>query len=41
MVKLKRMRWAGLVERMGERIGAYRDLVRKLEGKRSLRIPRR
>ena len=29
------------MEHMGERIGAYRGLVGKIEGKRPLRIPRR
>jgi len=32
--KSRRMRWAGHVEGMGERRGAYRVLVRKTEGKR-------
>jgi hypothetical protein len=36
-----RMRWAGLVERMGEERGVYRVLVGKLEGKRPLGRPRR
>jgi hypothetical protein len=35
-----RMRWAGLVARMGERRGVYRVLVRKREGKRPLQRPR-
>jgi len=34
------MRWAGQVARMGERRGAFRGLVGKFEGKRSLRRPR-
>jgi hypothetical protein len=36
VIKLKRMRWAGHVECMGERRGAYRILVEKPEGKRPL-----
>jgi hypothetical protein len=32
----RRMRWAGLVVRMGERSGVYRVLVGKPEGKRPL-----
>ena len=37
-----RMRWAGLVARMGERRGVYRVLVGKPEGKRPLgRLRRR
>jgi hypothetical protein len=35
------MRWEGLVARMGETRNAYRILVGKPEGKRSLRRPRR
>jgi len=35
------MRWAGHVARMGERRGAYRVLVGKRKGKRSLGRPRR
>jgi hypothetical protein len=35
-IKLKRLRWAGHVARMGERRGAYRVLVGKLEGRRPL-----
>ena len=34
------MRWAGCVARMGERRNAYRVLVGKPEGKRSLGRPR-
>ena len=41
VVKWRRMRWAGHVERMGERRGVYRVLVGKPEGKRSLGRPRR
>ena len=33
VIKSRRMRWAGHVARMGEERGAYRVLVRKLEGK--------
>jgi hypothetical protein len=40
MIKLRRMRWAGLVERMGEKRNAYRILVGKPEGKRPLGRPR-
>jgi hypothetical protein len=35
------MRWAGHVAYMGERRGAYRVLVEKLEERRPLRRPRR
>jgi hypothetical protein len=35
------MRWAGHVERIGEKRNAYRLLVGKLEGKRPLGRPRR
>jgi hypothetical protein len=41
MSKSKRMRWAGLVVRMGEKRNAHRILVGKLEGKRPLGRPRR
>jgi hypothetical protein len=40
MIKPRRMRWAGLVARMGERKGPNRALVKTLEGKRQLRKPR-
>ena len=40
-MKLRRMRWAGHVARMGERRDVYRVLVGKPEGKRPLRRPRR
>jgi hypothetical protein len=40
MIKLRRMRWAGHVARMGEKRNACRILVRKPEGKRRLRRPR-
>ena len=39
MIKLRRMRWAGHVARMGERRCVYRIMVRKPEGKRSLGRP--
>jgi hypothetical protein len=41
MMKSKRMRWAGHVERMGAKITAYRIWVGKPEEKRSLGRPRR
>jgi hypothetical protein len=41
MIKSRRMRWAGHVARMGETKNAYRILVGKPEGKRSLGRPRR
>jgi hypothetical protein len=43
MIKSRRMRWAGHVERMGggEKRGVYRVLVGKPEGKRPLGRPRR
>jgi hypothetical protein len=40
MIKLRRMRWAGKVERMGKR-NAYRIFVGKPERKRLLGRPRR
>ena len=40
VIKSRRMRWAGHVARMGERIGLYRVLVGKPEGKRPLVRPR-
>jgi hypothetical protein len=36
MIKSMRIRWAGHVARMGENKNAYRILVGKPEGKRSL-----
>ena len=39
VVKLRRMRWAGHVARMGQGRGIYRVLVRKPEGKRPLGRP--
>jgi hypothetical protein len=41
IIKSKRMRWAGHVARMGEKRNAYRLLVAKPEGRRSLGRPRR
>jgi hypothetical protein len=41
VIKSTRLRWAGHVALMGERRGAYRVLVGKLEGRRSLGRPRR
>ena len=41
VIKLRRMRWAGHVARMGEGRGVHRVLVRKPEGKRPLGRPRR
>jgi hypothetical protein len=40
VVKSRRMRWAGHVARMGEKIGAYRILVGSPEGRRPLGRPR-
>ena len=41
VVKSRRMRWAGHVARMGEKMGVYRVLVGKPEGRRPLGRPRR
>jgi hypothetical protein len=41
IIKSRRMRWAGHVERMGEKTNSYRLLVGKPEGKRPLGRPRR
>jgi hypothetical protein len=41
MIKSRRMRWAGHVERLGQKRNAYRILVGKPEGKRPLGRPRR
>jgi hypothetical protein len=41
VIKSRIMRWAGHVERMGERRGVYRVLVWRPEGKRPLGRPRR
>jgi ribosome biogenesis protein Tsr3 len=40
-MKSRRMTWAGHITRMGEKRNAYRLLVGKPEGKRSLGRPRR
>jgi hypothetical protein len=40
VLKSRRMRWAGYVERMGEKRNLYRLLVGKPEGKRPLGRPR-
>jgi len=36
---LRRLRWAGHVPHMGERISIYRVLVQKPEGKSNLKVP--
>jgi hypothetical protein len=41
VAKSRRMRWAGHVARMGDRRGAYRILVGRPEGKKTLGRPRR
>jgi hypothetical protein len=41
MIKSRRMRWAGHVTLMGEKMNAYRIFVGKPEGKRPLGRPRR
>jgi hypothetical protein len=41
VIKLRRMRWAGHVARMGEGRGVYRFLVGRPKGKRPLGRPRR
>jgi hypothetical protein len=41
VIKSRRMRWAGHVERMGEGRGVYEVLVWRPEGKRPLGRPRR
>jgi hypothetical protein len=41
IIKSRRMRWAGHLARMGEKRNAYRLLVGKPEGKRSLRRSKR
>ena len=41
VIKLRRMRWAGHVARMGEERGGCRFLVGKPVGKRRLGRPRR
>jgi hypothetical protein len=40
IIKLRRMKWVGHVARMGEKRNAYRLLVGKPEGKRTLGRPR-
>jgi hypothetical protein len=40
VIKVRRMRWAGHVARMGERGGVYRVLMGKPGGKRPLGRPR-
>jgi hypothetical protein len=40
MLKSSRIRWAGHVAQMGEKRNAYRILVGKPEGKRSMGRPR-
>ena len=40
VIKVRRIRWAGHVARMGERRGLYRVLLGKPEGKRPLGRPR-
>jgi hypothetical protein len=40
VTKSRRMRWAGHVERMGEKRGTYRILVGRPEGRRPLGRPR-
>jgi hypothetical protein len=39
VMKVRRMRWAGHIARMGEKRNAYRLLVGKLEGRRPLGRP--
>jgi hypothetical protein len=40
VIKSRRLKWAGHVARLGEGRGAYRVLVRKLEGRRPHRRPK-
>jgi hypothetical protein len=40
IIKLRRVRWAGHVARMGKKRNAYRILVGKPEGKRPLGRPK-
>jgi hypothetical protein len=40
VIKSRRMKWVGHVERMGEKRGAYRILVGRPEGRRPLGRPR-
>jgi hypothetical protein len=41
IMKARRLRWAGHVTRMGQKMNAYRLLVGKPEGRRPLARPRR
>jgi hypothetical protein len=41
IIKVRRLRWAGHIARMGEKRNAYRLLVGKPEGRRPLGRPRR
>jgi hypothetical protein len=41
IIKTRRMRWAGHIARMWEKMNAYRLLVGKPEGRRPLGRPRR
>ena len=41
VIKLRRMRWAGYMARMGEERGAYTIMVGNPEGKRPLGRPKR
>jgi hypothetical protein len=41
VIKLRRLRWAGHVARMGDERGAYRILVGRPKGRRPLGRPRR
>jgi len=41
VIESRKIRWAGLVARMGERRGVYRVLVGKTEGKKPLGSSRR
>jgi len=41
LIKLRRVKWAGHVARMGERRGVFRVLVGRPDGKRPLGRPRR
>jgi hypothetical protein len=41
MIKTRRMRWAGHVARIREKMNVYRTFVGNPEGKRPLRRPRR
>ena len=40
MIKLRILRWAGHVARMGEKRGTYRALMGKPEGRKPLARPR-